>query len=318
MRLGAHRDFDRIVIELDQRTRVERRSEAPGGLELWLEAQPSLPKQRLETARRLGRIDLEAGDGGVYLRLQPRPGRARAFVLERPFRVVVDVAAPAPAPLAIPEGAEAIPLVEAPPQEAPVAEPATPPSAEPPTPPVAEAPKPPPAEPPPPVQQAEPPPAPAPEPPEPEPALPATKPETLEPPQPARVPPPPPAPPTAAKPAPEPVAPAESAWQRWIGQGLATIAGLAGAAALIVLWIALRRRRVAAAPAFDAIDELPSDEPTSIRPLEIGAEDRLESVEKRLDEEARARIALEERVSELQEELKLLRDRTNRLAKPGL
>jgi hypothetical protein len=107
------------------------------------------------------------------------------------------------------------------------------------------------------------------------------------------------------------------AWQRWLGQGLATIAALAGVAALVVLWIALRRRR-AALPRVHEIEEPVLREPDTIRPIEIvGAADRLEIVEKRLDEEARARAALEERVSVLQEELKVLRDRTNRLLRPG-
>lgn len=327
VRLGAHRDFDRVVIELDARTRVERRADpAGGGLELWLEAQPALAKQRLETARRLGRIDLEAGAGGAYLRVQPREGRTRVFVLERPFRVVVDVAPPSATPLAIPEGAEAIPLVEAAPPPPPAPAPAPPPPPAPaaaptPPPPVAEAPAPsPPPAPAPPEKQPEPTPPPAPEPAEPEPALPATKPAPPAPPEETRAPPPKPTrpvPPPAAKAAERPPKPALSAWQRWLGQGLATIAALAGVAALVVFWIALRRRR-AAPPRIHAMEEAMLREPDTIRPTEIvGAADRLEIVEKRLDEEARARAALEERVSSLSEELKVLRDRINRLVKPG-
>jgi hypothetical protein len=317
VRLGAHREFDRVVIELDARTRVERRADpAGGGLELWLEAQPSLAKQRLETSRRLGRIDLEAGDGGAYLRVQPRAGRSRVFLLERPFRVVVDVAPPAPTPLAIPEGAEAIPSVEAalPPPPPPPPAPAPPPVVEAPPPPPPPAPAP--AE-----KQPEPAPPPSPEPAEPEPALPATKPAPPAPPEETRAPPPkPPRPvtPPSAKAPERPATPAVSAWQRWLGQGLTTIAALAGVAALVVFWIALRRRR-AAPPRAHEIEEPVLREPDTIRPTEIvGAADRLEIVEKRLDEEARARAALEQRVSVLQEELKVLRDRTNRLTKPGL
>ncbi len=61
-----------------------------------------------------------------------------------------------------------------------------------------------------------------------------------------------------------------------------------------------------------------SESPVSdeIRPSEIiGAADRLEILEKRLDEEVRARAHVEERVALLNEELKVLRDRVNRLAK---
>jgi hypothetical protein len=326
VRLGAHREFDRVVIELDGRTRVERRADpAGGGLELWLEAQPSLAKQRLETSRRLGRIDLEAGDGGAYLRVQPRAGRSRVFLLERPFRVVVDVAPPAPTPLAIPEGAEAIPTVQAaaPPAPPPPPEPVVgaPPPPAPAPPPIVEVLPPTPPAPAPAEKQPEPIPPPAPEPAEPEPALPATKPAPPAPPEETRAPPPkstrPVPPPTAKAPKP-PARPAVSAWQRWLGQGLTTLAALAGVAALAVFWIALRRRR-AALPRVHESEEPVLREPDTIRPTEIvGAADRLEIVEKRLDEEARARAVLEERVSVLQEELKVLRDRTNRLMKPGL
>jgi hypothetical protein len=123
--------------------------------------------------------------------------------------------------------------------------------------------------------------------------------------------------PPAAKAPERPPKPALGAWQRWLGQGLATIAALAGVAALVVFWIALRRRR-AAPRGIHALEEAVLREPDTIRPTEIvGAADRLEIVEKRLDEEARARVALEERVSVLSEELKVLRDRINRLVKPG-
>ena len=64
-------------------------------------------------------------------------------------------------------------------------------------------------------------------------------------------------------------------------------------------------------------DDLPRT-PESITPEEVlNASDRLDLLEKRIDEEVRSRVQLEDRMVEVQEDLKVVRDRVNRIARRG-
>ena len=49
--------------------------------------------------------------------------------------------------------------------------------------------------------------------------------------------------------------------------------------------------------------------------LELETASRLEALEKRMDEEVRSRVAMEERLLQLHEELKVMRDRLTRRAR---
>jgi hypothetical protein len=319
IRHGAHPEFDRIVVQLDAAARVERLPEAqPGAVAFVVAARPPERPQPI-ASKRLGAVALEADDDAFVLRLAPGAARVRAFLLERPFRLVVDAGAEGPGPFEIPEGAAAVPeQAVTPPPPAPVAEaePAPPPAptpgpaAEPaPTPPVAEA-EPAPA----PEPTPEPAPEPAPEP-EPTPAAGLEGPELAVPEPVAEVEPAPtPAPPATPEPAPL-AREAPRDVTRWLGPALAIAAALFALAALALFGSALRRRsRRAQEPAMAPRPDV--SEPDEIRPSEIvGAADRLEILEKRLDEELRARVRLEEKVAIVNEELKVLRDRVHRIAR---
>jgi hypothetical protein len=131
-------------------------------------------------------------------------------------------------------------------------------------------------------------------------------------PEPVPAPTPPPEPPQPAEAEAPPAAEAPGEWRRFLVPALAVAAAAFALTALALLASALRRRRATREETMPPFAEVPeSDE---IRPSDIvGAADRLEILEKRLDEELRARAHLEERVSLLAEELKVVRDRLNRI-----
>ncbi len=364
IRLGTHRSFDRVVLELESEAEVVVRETAPGApLVIEIGARPLLPRQTLDSGlERTGRIEIERTPTGMRLLVEARPRRVRAFALVEPPRIVIDFASPGEDPFTPPKGtltlepppeapeafaqllepvtdsserAEAAPkaapepgaetVVEPPmPEEAstgelaPGAEPIDPgaservealveaptddlaPGAElidPGASEIVEAPE----------EALEPLGPPAPEP------GPAAEIETEvaeareSPVSPAAAPAPPAVPEAAA-------APPGRAWPDVPGGPLGLlVVGLGGVfAVLIVLGLLRRGRAREPDPELTRRVEYPGD---TIAPAELKARagDPVELLTKRLDEEVRLRFELEDRVAELREELKVLRDRARRL-----
>ncbi len=105
---------------------------------------------------------------------------------------------------------------------------------------------------------------------------------------------------------------------RWL-----PMAGAAAVAVLLGTIVAMTRRRralpVGAGPADGPPGELGFD-PETITQAEIDAGgDRVETLERRLDDEVRARVQLEAQLASAREEQKVLRDRLRRLSRerPG-
>jgi hypothetical protein len=98
------------------------------------------------------------------------------------------------------------------------------------------------------------------------------------------------------------------------GRGLLILGvGLAAGFTALVALLYWQRRRTAP-PAPQAVREEVG--PETITPDElVGGPARSEILEKRLDEEVRARMHLEERMGELLEEQKVLRDRLHRMTR---
>ena len=91
-------------------------------------------------------------------------------------------------------------------------------------------------------------------------------------------------------------------------------------ALFVVAWYRIRssrRRRVAAQARATALSTRPRA-PETITPEEIvGTSDRADILDKRIDEEVRARMHLEERLSQLHEEVKVMRSRLHRIERRG-
>lgn len=144
VRVGAHGDYERIVVELEAESEVSVRwvADDTGADVFEIAARPLLASQRLATGRpRVGDMTLVAAESGARLSLEPRERRTRAFLLADPARLVIDVAAPGDAAFDAPEGVRAIvrAAAEQPvPEPAPVAPIAEAPAVEPSPPPVAE------------------------------------------------------------------------------------------------------------------------------------------------------------------------------------
>jgi hypothetical protein len=74
----------------------------------------------------------------------------------------------------------------------------------------------------------------------------------------------------------------------------------------------LRRRRKGVAGVAEARS------PETITPDEVlRASDRIDLLEKRIDEEVRGRMQVEQRLGQIQEDIKVVRDRINRLVRRG-
>lgn len=356
MRLGAHSEFDRIVLELDREATAWRARGESGRFVIEIEATPpASPGLPTRAPRRMAGIGLEPTDGGSRLSIPLGDRRVRAFRLANPPRLVIDIADPGDEPLSLPRDAAAVepapepepevaaaapaPAPPAPPQEAtpPPAHPepaAAPPPGEPgaaerpaPTSPVAE---PPAAEPAPEVAAPPKPEAPSEEAATPEVEIPEAAPAEAPPGVADEAPPvagapgagPPPAPaPTAeatprvlppipegiahprAKPLPEPPS------SDWGFVGLWLLVPLL-LGTLVVLLVARHRRSVAPQRRVPAPGEAAAAMASA---EENSTSDRLDVLEKRLDEEVRARMLVEERVIQIQEDTKVIRDRMNRL-----
>lgn len=353
IRIGHHAEFDRLVLELEGPAPLRELRDQPGEpLVLEIEAQPLMPHQTLETPyARLGTIEIERSLGGVRIRLGARPRRVRAYRLEDPARIVLDLADPGPDPFELPPGVEplraparatvtpSVPTSEA-------AETASVPTAE-----VAETPSVPTSE----VEETPPvpssvdaPPAPAVEARSGEAPQAAGEPNAAAVPEEAESPAPPveleqppapqtttersterraqgteaPAAPTPSRPPVTPPASAEPPWFSLLGLGAVTGLTLLLLIALgiaLLAWLRMARvrsRRQLATLRSSALEAPRS--PETITPEEIAvASDRVDLLEKRIDEEVRARMQLEEHVRQLGEDLKVLHDRVLRLGRRG-
>jgi len=126
----------------------------------------------------------------------------------------------------------------------------------------------------------------------------------------------PPIPPERTGPIPTPHAPGGP--MRWL-----PIAGTVVVAILLGTILLMTRRRRAAVTGAVPADEPPDDEmfdPETITQAEIDAgADRVEILERRLDDEVRARVQIEDQLTSAREEQKVLRDRLRRLSRerPG-
>jgi hypothetical protein len=142
------------------------------------------------------------------------------------------------------------------------------------------------------------------------------EPAVVEPAPPVAEPPPAPAPPDLGKLPPAPARPPAEPrpdWRfAWMWVALALLVGIA------TLWLLMRWRSATRVGEETLPVPLEPEEvagpPYSISAREVlAARDRIDLLEVRLDEEARARLHVEERVSQVQEDLKVIRDRLNRL-----
>jgi hypothetical protein len=344
IRVGDHDGYERLVIELDSDTDVAwENGPEPGEESFYIAAAPARPSRVIVTQLpHVGTISITEMKGGTHVAIEPRNRRVRAYLVDQPPRLVVDFAAPEPGPFAAPVGARALepaktigPLVTEP-------EPAPPKVApKPPTPTPQIVPKPSPE----PVVKTEPASAPTPAArPKPEvmvepaPQVPSGSAKAEAPPEATPAPPsapvveapaetpaapvPTPAPtamPTPAAKAPKVAKPAPVAPGKSFPFGIA-LAALAGLAVLIAGAAVVMRRR--AAREDDSFSVFPPEEADAllatgsdeISPAEIlAAGDHEGMLEKRLDEEVRARLELEQRFAHANEELKVLRDRLHRL-----
>ena len=325
VRVGGHPDFDRVVVELDGPTDVSwERGPEPNAERFYLDADLGRRSRLVHTGlAKVGDVRLTAMRVGTRVELEPRERRVRAYVLAKPTRLVIDLAPPGPEPFAAPRGiaplepaasvephseaapdAKSEPEAESEPQ--PEEEPGPPAEEVGPVGPPEEEPQAPGAEPAPgeePQAQAAPPP---------EPALPAGSGEAAPAPEaPAPV-------PVLPRPAPElrppPAAPEPAPGFPW-ALGFGTLAFIA---ALVVSYLYVRERleRPAAAP---RLPRSPAGAltPSGVEPISPAdlqeAADATSVLERRLDEEVRARVALEERLMQAGEELKVLRDRVHRV-----
>jgi hypothetical protein len=276
VRVGQHGKYERIVVELEARGEVAVRwTGDESGAEIFeIAARPLLARQLLSTGRpRVGEMLLLAAENGAELRLEPQPRRTRAFLLTDPSRLVIDIAAPGEGAFDAPPDVRAILRERAPEPE--LAAVAEPEIAA--------------------VAPAESVPAPAEalavaESPAPELLLPEAEEPAVEDP--------------AIEPAPAPPAPAPRAASHWLRSRALLVPLLSGVAVLL-----LAAGGLALASAQRARPPRPSPE---LPDLGLTA-DRLDLLEKRLDEEVRARMELAEQLAQARTELGGMRDLFARL-----
>jgi hypothetical protein len=332
IRVGAHASFDRVVFELTEEGPATYGFEGSTFV-LELGARPLLERQLLTTGlKRMGELQIDATELGTRIRADSGSGRVRGFRLADPPRIVVDFGDPGPEPFELDPGL--VPIVELAPTDAGAAPSVPEPEPEP-EPTVAEAP-PTPA---PPAQAMVEEALPAWEPVVSEETAPAGSPEGSGPAaetRPAEEPPPSPSEPERASPPPvsEPVplpepkpgAGAEAStprdpvarfFRRFADGSRIEVAlwfAVPFLAAALLIWVIgrLRERRLLARAAARGGDVRAAE---SITPREIlEATERIDVLEKRIDEEVRGRMLLEERASRIQEDLKVVQDRIQRLA----
>jgi len=287
IRVGQHGNYERIVVELESQgaVAVRWRSDPDGADVFEIDARPLLNRQVLASGRpRVGDLILSAAASGAELRLEPQARRTRAFQLDTPPRLVIDVAAPGDEPFIAPAEVHAL-LRDAPVEVAatPVLEPAQPAEPE-------AVPEAPPAEP----QAAAPaePAAPV------EPAVAATEPPREEA---TRL--------ASAEPVPAAVAvPVARERKSWFRSRALLVPLLAGAGVLVLaagglaLASAQRSRPNRAAESHASVSD----------PAELTST-RLDLLEKRVDDEVRARSQLEGQLAQARAEIGSLRDVLARL-----
>jgi len=305
VRVGAHPGYDRVVIELDGSADIAwERGPEPGAESFYLSADPIRTRTIRTKLARVGDITVAPMRGGTRVYLEPRERRVRAYLLSKPPRLVIDVAPPGDTAFKAPAGVQALAPAIA------VSVKAEPEPARAPEPKAEAAPKPQPE--PTPAPPAEAKPAPVPE------AVPAPEPAPAPAPAPAETPPAPQeaAPPEPAPPATEPETMPETMPEHEAFPWTTLLAVLLGGAALGGVVLAVRARgarsssRVAAAIATH-VGVTPSGD-FGEADVRLAA-DATSWLEQRLDEEVRARVALEERLAQAGEELKVLRDRLYRV-----
>ncbi|MBM4337590.1 MAG: hypothetical protein FJ108_17015 [Deltaproteobacteria bacterium] len=281
VRVGEHSGFERLVIELDGDVEVVwENGPEPGEESFYIAAAPAQASRVISTGlAHVGTVSVTQMKGGTHVAVEPRSRSVRAYTLSNPPRLVVDFAEPGLAKFEAPAGSRAL-------------EPAKTLG------PLAVEPEP----------EAVPEPAPTPEP----------APVVEAPPVPVPV--PAPAPKPAAAPVPS-VVPVTQTPGAPFPYGL-VLGALLALAFLIAAGVLLARRRAASAePSVSALfaeedegrETFPShaDEISPAEILPVGDHEAL--LEKRLDEEVRARLELEQRFASANEELKVLRDRLHRL-----
>jgi len=323
VRVGKHADFDRLVIEFERPPEVRSlREEGENRIVLEVEAHPLLPHQKLDTSfKRMQSVRIEPTADGARVELQAQPHRTRAYRLADPPRIVIDLADAGPEPFLASAEADAleIPFPAAPPVKE-VEAPSAPVAQDPPR---SDAPNSAQTSEPVEVPQTSPEPAPTAS----TPAEGATLPEEL--------------PQGSPEPRVEPVRavggpsdayaqldkprefaapPGDSRAKSFLNVGLATVLclllfGALGFAALAWVRIRASKRRQAAAQARATALAQPVAPETITSDEVFHSADRIEILEKRIDEEVRARLNLEEHVKQLQEEIKVSSDRLHRLSR---
>lgn len=279
VRVGSHAEFDRLVIEVQGELQAYHQPVRSGEkFVLELNAEPAKPIEVLDTPfARMGRVRIEGIADGSLVQVQARPRNVRAFLLSEPTRVVIDFSSPQEDPLPIPEGAARLLEAVAPPWVEVEAE-VTEPVAEP----------------------------------EPEIPEPVVEPEIPEPV--AELEPEPPiALPEPGTPEPAPVGRTPSGSSAFFDRGLMLALGAATLAAVLVVVGARRIRRPPALEPEVAVAG-PSE---TITPEELQRDDRLGALESRLDEEVRSRARVEDKLSQLHEDMKVVRDRLHRVSRRG-
>ena len=291
VRYGHHSTYDRVVIELSRQSDAVYVPTAEK-VETLIEV-AARPPRRLKPLpaglRRIRTLEIGAIQGGTRIQVSGTGGPVRTFLLANPPRLIIDLADPDHGPLPMPADVAVLPFDVAglrslgPELPAPTPEPPEPTSI------------------PGPARQPEVEAGPTPESVA-EPEFAKAEPVLEMPPIPEELPPPPP--PIVR--VPEPTSPGYDRWLAlaiWVG-GPLLLLGLG--------FTFLRGRR----PGPEPVDVMRA--PESITGGEIFASsDRIDLLEKRIDEEVRSRMNLERRVVEVQENLKVVRDRVTRLSRRG-
>src|SRR5262245_53155230 len=109
VRVGAHADYDRVVIELDGPVEIAwERGPEPGAESFYLSADPIRTRLIKTQLARVGDVAVAPMRGGTRVYLEPRERRVRAYLLAKPPRLVIDVASPGPGAFKAPPGVQAL------------------------------------------------------------------------------------------------------------------------------------------------------------------------------------------------------------------
>jgi hypothetical protein len=104
IRVGRHPGYDRLVLELSGDAPAARGSRE-GAVVLEVGARPLLDHQRLSTdLQRMGPLEIRSVPGGAQIRAEATTRRVRAFRLVSPDRIVVDFGEPGDRPFELEAG----------------------------------------------------------------------------------------------------------------------------------------------------------------------------------------------------------------------